>query len=288
MKLELTEFQVLTPGLYTGDPLKISFNYRVTCTGWQCNLGWMTKVLGKLNGQTISGGTAEIDRHIGEEGGDDGTTLEFTGLMPNHDLSGEFIFEWKHLTGTSGVPGIWGPGHGVEFARRHVSIANLGGLVACRTDEDCPSGYQCVGGQCVKIGGCRIDTDCPKNYRCVNGVCIPAVTCVDGETQCRGDDLYICQSNQWTLYEKDSPQCGYEPPPYCIEGETKCFGTDLYRCQDGQYVLHQRDAAECGYIPPPPDGNGGVEPWIEKYKWVIIGVSVAVVIGAVIFTIKRK
>ena len=259
MDIKLASFQVLTPGLYTGDPLKISFNYRVTCDGWQCYLGWMTKILGSLDGQTIKGGSAELDRHYATEGGHDGATLEWTGLMPDHDISTTLIFEYKPMTG----PPIWGVGHGIEFARRNITIANLSDLTPI---------------------ACKIDSDCPSGYRCVNGACIPAVSCVDGELQCRGDDRYICQSNEWILYEKDSPACGYEPPPYCSEGETKCIDKDLYRCIGGKYVLYERDSAECGYIPPSPP----VDDWLEKYKWWIIGISAAVIIAAAIFIRRSK
>lgn len=280
MKFELTSFQILTPGLYTGDPIKIAFNYRVTCSGWTCYAGWMTKVLAHLDGQTVAGGTAELDRHNGVEGGHDGATLVFTGLMPNHDLSGELAFEWK-----AGGP-FWGPGHGLEFARMPLVIVNLDDITpdVCVVDADCPTGYRCENGKCVKIGGCAVDADCPAGHRCVNGVCIPAVTCIDGETQCRGDDLYICQSNKWKLYEEDSPQCGYEPPPYCTEGEVTCVGTSLYKCRGGRFVLEEPNSIYCGYVPPTPSPPGE---WLEKYKWVIIGVSVAVVIGAIVF-IRRK
>jgi Cys-rich repeat protein len=43
----------------------------------------------------------------------------------------------------------------------------------CYKDSDCPSGFQCQGGQCVEAPGCRADKDCPSGHTCENGSCVP-------------------------------------------------------------------------------------------------------------------
>lgn len=89
---------------------------------------------------------------------------------------------------------------------------------------------------------------------------------------------------------------------HCNEGEWYCEGTTLVICEKvgnvcdwHKYPYH----SWCkGQEPPDGDGNGDGAPpnggdgmdwqaWIEKYKWVIIGVSVAV-IALAIFLIRRK
>lgn len=122
--IRLTDFQLLTPGLYTGDKIRIRVNYRVECEGWVCYLGWSTRIEGKLNGQTLR---PEVDSHIGGFGGKDNVGLEFTGLMPHGDLEGEIIF----LGMTT-----WPPPK--EIARRKITIVNLDDLPPNGDDEEPP------------------------------------------------------------------------------------------------------------------------------------------------------
>jgi hypothetical protein len=46
----------------------------------------------------------------------------------------------------------------------------------CANNGDCPSGYMCIGGQCVlqTTPICAVDTDCLSGQACVNGVCTTA------------------------------------------------------------------------------------------------------------------
>jgi Cys-rich repeat protein len=45
--------------------------------------------------------------------------------------------------------------------------------VVCTSDSQCPTGYHCVNGQCVQIPpiGCTSDSQCPTGFHCVNGQC---------------------------------------------------------------------------------------------------------------------
>jgi len=41
---------------------------------------------------------------------------------------------------------------------------------------------------------------------------VEAAPCTEGETDCRGVDLYQCIGGEWMLVEEDSLECGYVPP----------------------------------------------------------------------------
>lgn len=112
MTIELTAFQLLTPGLYTADKIQIRVNFRYECNGVQCYTGWQTWIKGKLNGQVMN---LRHDIHNGGYGGKDNVLLTFTGLMPKHDLKGELIFD----AATFVYPVI------KEIARKEILIKNL-------------------------------------------------------------------------------------------------------------------------------------------------------------------
>jgi Cys-rich repeat protein len=42
----------------------------------------------------------------------------------------------------------------------------------CRSNSECPSGFICKNGDCVKKPGCTADADCPAGHECRNGDCI--------------------------------------------------------------------------------------------------------------------
>jgi len=47
----------------------------------------------------------------------------------------------------------------------------------CSSSSQCPSGYICVGGECVQPTGCSSSSQCPPNYACENGACVPVGQC---------------------------------------------------------------------------------------------------------------
>jgi Cys-rich repeat protein len=42
----------------------------------------------------------------------------------------------------------------------------------CDDDGDCPTGYICKAGKCIKKGGCTKDSECPAGKVCKNGNCV--------------------------------------------------------------------------------------------------------------------
>jgi len=116
MSFELTSFQLLTPGLYSGDPIKIRINFRVTASGFWRYSGWVTIIEGELNGQRAFYSLSSIGNH----GGRDNVELEFTGLMPvRQHLSGRLIFRGFYNFDPLKKP------LGTEFAQRAIQVANL-------------------------------------------------------------------------------------------------------------------------------------------------------------------
>ena len=64
----------------------------------------------------------------------------------------------------------------------------------------------------------------------------------------------------WVDYSKGT--LGYMIP--CTEGETKCVGYDLYKCIGGKWQLVERNSEQCGYQPPSPPPAPGIPeipPW---------------------------
>ena len=89
--ITLTDFQVLTTGLHTGDPIKVVINFRLECESVRCFLmPWTIETYGKLDGQTSN---APDLTSTGKYGGKDNWTLTFTGKMPNHQLVGKIYFQ---------------------------------------------------------------------------------------------------------------------------------------------------------------------------------------------------
>jgi len=112
----------------------------------------------------------------------------------------------------------------------------------------------------------------------------------------------LCEIPIHVANTSDVPPDG-DGPVVCNEGEWYCDGTMKVICEKRGGVCdwyEYPNHSDCKAEPPPNgngDGNGGEPPnggngmdwqaWIEKYKWVIIGASVAV-IGLAIFLIRRK
>ena len=89
--ITLTDFSVNTIGLHTGDPIKVSINFRLECEGTRCLLlPWTIDAYGKLDGQTSN---APNLTSSGRKGGHDNWVLTFTGKMPNHAIVGRIYFQ---------------------------------------------------------------------------------------------------------------------------------------------------------------------------------------------------
>lgn len=201
-RFELTEYQLLTPGLYSGDDIKITINYRVECNSFWRYLPWGVKIVGKLDGQTAS--VAKSD--IGVYGGMDNMPLVFTGKMPRvKTIQGELAFIGI-LNAISGIAPF-------EFARKKIVIPNLddvtppdgdGVPVVCtKGQEKCvgPDRWVCLNNQWVI-----------KEYNSPECGFTPPPICTEGEETCSGHNLLACVGGQWVVKETNSAICGYVPP----------------------------------------------------------------------------
>jgi predicted nucleic acid-binding protein len=102
----------------------------------------------------------------------------------------------------------------------------------CEDDTECPSGYECVEGECepgctdddaCDLGevciageckpGCNDDADCPSGYECENGACVLPPECEEDSD---------CEAGQICVGGECVPEC--EEDADCPEG---------YECEDG-------------------------------------------------------
>lgn len=176
--MDLTDFQLLTPGLHQGDDIKIRVNYRVECTHWLRHLGWVVYIESRLDGQMSHFRRLDAGNH----GGRDNVELVFTGKMP----------VGKHLSGTVKFygemgPQFWREQHGNPkpayitddvflFAERPIVIPNL-------TEDDEPP--------------------LPE----------PPVVCKEGDTKCEDYHLMECVNNRWAVKKYWAEECGWTPTP---------------------------------------------------------------------------
>lgn len=88
MSLKRTGFDLLTGGIYAGAPIIVRFNYVVENTYWHNFMPWSVYIELKLNGKVGN----HYDSCLGRFGHRDNAEIQVTGVMPSHDLSGQFIF----------------------------------------------------------------------------------------------------------------------------------------------------------------------------------------------------
>ena len=253
-RFELTTFQLRTPGLYTGDPLTIEINWEVECTGFLCNTGWGTQIIGNADGHSLK--RAIIVSSVGSWGGKI-SKLEFHGTMPPHDAQ---VHLEMYNVATLEL-------HNREKIVRDFILPNLDDFPPDPDPDDPDPGY-CTEGE----------------TRCAHTLPIAERGGADPS------DLMVCSNAKWVLKEKNVLECGYAPPE-CVEGTTRCVGTTLQRCVNERWKIVKTNALECGYAPPTPPDDGDLPPtppddkvkkfW-DEYKWWIIGglaiIAVAVLI----------
>ena len=164
-----------------GQPIDLSIYFEAYVeTIWEQGRGWDTRLTATINGLSDS----DIQNHIGRDGSR--TQTLNLGAMPNKSISGTIVLEgrgknllslpteWKELDRKSisvkvvEVPTPPTPPTpptkyqcqycGQYFASQaeleaHIKAAHPIPPIACSIDADCPDGYECVAGKCIKKKG---------------------------------------------------------------------------------------------------------------------------------------
>lgn len=112
----------------------------------------------------------------------------------------------------------------------------------CRSNEDCPPGQICKGGQCVPDVECRSDADCPSGKKCVDGRCVAATCSLEtiyfdfDESTLRSDARSTLNKNGECIKERNQG--------VLLEGHCDERGTDEYNMALGE----RRARAAKGYL----------------------------------------
>jgi len=254
MSFKLDNFQLLTPGLYSGDDVDIRINYMIECTQpWR--VLWRAKIEVVLDGQR---GYILDDLSFGH-GGKDNALISVSGKMPSgKDLRGKVIFGAEFWGGFPPMPPPTFP----KFAERDIVIPNLDDVTPSPPPDGVPPAV-CTEGQerCegFDLYVCQNNQWKVKEYNSPECGYTPEPICTNGDERCVGTELQVCVGDHWEIRERNSPRCGYIPP----------------------------DGGE----PTPPTKDGeGIGGWFDRNKTaIIIGSAVALAIALVIlFTRKLK
>lgn len=117
-----------------------------------------------------------------------------------------------------------------------------GDLIECGIDDDCVSGYECMGGMCLFSGACEIDEECIEaigdpGYMCLEGYCFYSEIPTGAQ---EGDECtytYECDGGLICWYGKCQPAvekglsdniCDYSTD--CPEDGTFCLPINLVDC----------------------------------------------------------
>ena len=116
-------------------------------------------------------------------------------------------YDWNKMIDAIDASGQWSSN---VYGERFTVIAKSPyQMEACISDDDCPTGYSCENGVCVKTP-CTCNDECPEGYECVDPITTSDV--VEPDTQ---------------------PRCEKIVTPECTE-DSHC--PDGYECIDGQCV----------------------------------------------------
>jgi hypothetical protein len=102
-----------------------------------------------------------------------------------------------------------------------------------------------------------------------------AAPCIDGDTKCENDRLFVCNNGSWV----DTGQpC---ESPVCQHGETKCVADQLHICNNG---LWYNSGIPCDSEPP-----GSIIDWIKEHPgYIVLGASVVAGALVIFANLKKK
>lgn len=205
-RFELTTFQLRTPGLYTGDPLTIEINWEVECTGFLCNTGWGTQIIGNADGHSLK--KAIIVSSIGSWGGKI-SKLEFYGTMPPRDA--QVHLEIRNVA-TLEL-------HKQELITRDFTLPNLDDFPPPEDGIEpgfCTEGEtRCQGNDLMVCSNSKWIVKEKNSYAC--GYVPPE--CFEGTTRCVGTTLQRCVDGRWKTTKTNALECGYVPPTPPDDGD---------------------------------------------------------------------
>jgi len=181
-QFDVKNFQILTPGLHTGDELKFHVAYTIENLRWPWPPpAWRIKIEFEFNG--LRGYI--IDDLSGGHGGKASREVTLAGVMPRQPhIAGTVRFRGAHWVGFPPLPPI--DAFLATFEERQHMIPNLDDLTQPPYDPEPP--YE------------------------------PPTVCIPGATKCVGHDLYECRQGAWILKERNSKQCGWVPEPVIPPG----------------------------------------------------------------------
>jgi len=150
--------------------------------------------------------------------------------------------------------------------------SGIGGGYYCVSEWECTDWSACAAGEqtrtCtdVECGRTTASNKPAETQTCSVSVAVPTGTCVNGQTVCAGDNLYICYNNEWELSE----ECEYGCDDTEI-GEASCISQPGDSGDDG-------DAG-----PPGPPTGAFLDP---ASLAAIIAAVVVIVVAAAAWKIK--
>jgi len=207
-RFDLAHWQINTPGLYTGDPLKIDIGWVVNCSGVLCFGGWWTLI----DATTNSGQRSTRVKNLSSGRWSDTLDiahLVFGGTMPSHDIEVTVKF-------TCYIVNIAPQEIVVSF-----NFPNLDDVSPEPPPDDGEPGY-CTEGQTKCVGEdlmvCSNSKWIVKEKNAFECGYVPP-ECFDGTTRCVGTTLQRCVGERWKTTKTNAVECGYVPPPPPDDGD---------------------------------------------------------------------
>lgn len=255
MSLTLTSFQLLTSGIYPGEPITIRIQYTVENSYWHNFMPWKTRVEGQLSGH-VSPYPIWALPHIGRWATVD-TNMTFGGTMPTHNLSGQITV--------------------LGMGAFHVSIEELGSRnIVVNSIAGPPAEYPCS--YCSLVFSTLAELD--AHIRDVHEYEPPVPP--PPQYDCPYCSMKFDTYAAMLQHVEDKHTYTPPPKPYNCTQCTMSFYT-YQELIDHMSVYHPEKPPPSPPPSPPPNGENGDEVDWEKYlKWGLIGTGV--IIGAVLLT----
>ena len=167
--------------------------------------------------------------------------------------------------------------------------------ISCESDSDCPSGYYCIGGECVQ---CLTNADCLAGYECINGECLPPNNYSECQSDYDCDYGFICVNGECISSNQSSNQSNNQSTGCSSDNDCEvyemCDKGECVKDMDGDGIPDYWESIYCdGDCDPDEDIDGdgltnlqeyldGTDPTIPEKEgksglvWVYILISLLV------------